>query len=101
MEAAGGALGALALSGAASWVKLDEGPKDARPTIDEYVQQAREEFGLGVEEDNTEKQREAAAWARDGGAEADELARRAKWEKQHRKVTEAELDSELVQTGSP
>jgi len=81
-EAAGGKLGALALTGASTWVKVDEPPKRSasHPTKEEYLQQMRDAFGMtSGPEDQTEALREEAEWAAKGGAEADEAARQEAW----------------------
>jgi hypothetical protein len=85
VEAAGGsAIGAHVLSGAASFVKPAEMATKTGPTWEEYVQQARDDFGLRDDDDDeaSAQQAEALRWARDGGAAADELAQREAWQKQ-------------------
>lgn len=89
VDAAGSALGERALSGAASMVYVDEGTRDSRPTLEEYIQQAREEFGLVTHDDGTEAAEEAAQWAARGGAAADEVAFRDAWDKKVEAETQA------------
>ena len=84
---AAGEVGAKALTGAATWVHVDEGTKDSRPTREEYLQQAMDEFGLRVEKDEAGLAAEAAQWERGGGAEADAVAQREAW-KQRQGVVE-------------
>ena len=77
-------LDAAQLSGAASWVKLDDGhrPSASNPTRDEYLQQALDAHGYKFVPDGPseeERQEEAAAWRRGGGDAADETAGREKW----------------------
>jgi len=82
IEAAGGSeAGAKALSGAASWAKPEDVTRDSRPTIEEYLQQARDEFGIPSvdEEEAAMRAEEAVKWARDGGDAADAVARREAW----------------------
>ena len=73
-----------ALAGAASFVKLDEGamPTPSLPTREEYLQQALDAHGFKFGPDGPseeEKREEATAWARAGGADADDAARRDQW----------------------
>ena len=73
-----------ALAGAASFVKLDEGamPTPSHPTREEYLQQALDAHGFKFVPDGPseeEKREEATAWARAGGADADDAARRDQW----------------------
>ena len=79
------------LSGAASWVKLDDGykPMASHPTRDEFLQQCIDELGYKFIPDGPteeERQEEAAAWRRAGGSDADDVAKR---EEAFSKKTEA------------
>ena len=87
-----GKAGGLALSGAASFLKPDDCIKDSRPTLEEYVQQCREEFFGPQEEDNSEAIAEAEGWRRGGGAEADAIAFREAWEKKQADESAAALE---------
>ena len=76
-------LSAASLTGASTWLKVDE-PGKREQSKEEMIEQFRLERGLSARrEELTEeqRQREAAEWSAKGGAEADALARQEAWTK--------------------
>ena len=76
-------LSASSLTGASTWLKVDE-PGKREQSKEEMIEQFRLERGLSARrEELTEeqRQREAAEWSAKGGAEADALARQEAWTK--------------------
>ena len=107
VDAAGSELGAMALSGAASWVKIDEPPKreGGAMTREEYIQGAMAEFGIVADdaEEKEERRLEREKWKREGGRAADEAAKEEAWrkklaaeEKEGKVVVAAETAAEAV-----
>ena len=78
-------LSASSLTGASTWLKMDE-PGKREQSKEEMIEQFRLERGLSARrEELTEeqRQREAAEWSAKGGAEADAFARQEAWTKQN------------------
>jgi len=78
-------LSASSLTGASTWLKVDE-PGKREQSKEEMIEQFRLERGLSARrEELTEeqRQREAAEWSAKGGAEADAFARQEAWTKQN------------------
>jgi hypothetical protein len=77
-------LSASSLTGASTWLKVDEPCGKREQSKEEMIEQFRLERGLSARrEELTEEQRqcEAAEWSAKGGAEADALARQEAWTK--------------------
>ena len=75
-------LSASSLTGASTWLKVDEPSGKREQSKEEMIEQFRLERGLSARrEELTEeqRQREAAEWSAKGGAEADALARQEAW----------------------
>lgn len=90
-EVAGSAIGALALTGASTWVKVEEAPLKSGPTKEAYLQQMRDAFGIrgSQDADAAETLREELEWTAKGGTEADEVARREAWAQAEAQAVEA------------
>jgi len=68
------------LSGAASFCKENDEKRPAtQPTREEFIHEALAVNGLRFVRDDDEEPHEAAEWDKNGGAEADEVARRDAW----------------------
>jgi hypothetical protein len=79
-------LSASSLTGASTWLKVDEPSGKREQSKEEMIEQFRLERGLSARrEELTEeqRQREAAEWSAKGGAEADAFARQEAWTKQN------------------
>ena len=98
-------LSASSLTGASTWLKVDE-PGKREQSKEEMIEQFRLERGLSARrEELTEeqRQREAAEWSAKGGAEADALARQEAWTKRtkQRNLQSAAPSKPLVKVLGP
>ena len=98
-------LSASSLTGASTWLKVDE-PGKREQSKEEMIEQFRLERGLSARrEELTEeqRQRETAEWSAKGGAEADALARQEAWTKRtkQRNLQSAAPSKPLVKVLGP
>ena len=101
IEAAGDEICSNALTGAASWVKVDDQRQSSAPTREEYIRQAMDDFGISVEEDHAALAQEEQKWARARGAKADEAATQERWAQAEAQTHQAVHHARAAETESP